>query len=250
MYTLSDQQIDYILDDIRARGVRMERLQQNLLDHICCIIEQNLEENGDFEGFYARTIPSFYRKELCEIEDETHLLLTFKNYYTMKKILIVSGVVSMLAFSSGAFLKLFHFPGAAVLLLLGFLSFSFVFLPLLFIMKNREIGARRDKVILALGVLTGIFYCVSMLMQLMHWPGARVIWVLTLCLLTFIFIPVYFVTGIRKPETRMNTMVSSVMLVAVAGIQIALTSIRFKKAEPLPQPTVQQATASTGQLRP
>ena len=44
MYYLSDQQIEYILNDIRRNGVEMEDLQLNLLDHICCIIEQNLEE--------------------------------------------------------------------------------------------------------------------------------------------------------------------------------------------------------------
>ena len=45
MYRLNDQQIDYILSDIGARGVEMESLQLNLLDHICCIVERDLEEN-------------------------------------------------------------------------------------------------------------------------------------------------------------------------------------------------------------
>jgi len=85
MYCLSDKQIDYILNDIGARGVGMESLQHNLLDHVCCIIEQNLEENGDFERFYESTIRTFYKDALWEIEEETLTLLTFKNYYTMKK---------------------------------------------------------------------------------------------------------------------------------------------------------------------
>lgn len=64
MYQLSDKQIDHILNDIGARGVEMESLQQNLLDHICCIIENNLEENGDFESFYKKTIQTFYKDAL------------------------------------------------------------------------------------------------------------------------------------------------------------------------------------------
>jgi hypothetical protein len=91
MYTLNEQQIDRILNDIRARGVNTESLQLNLLDHICCIVEQNLEPDGDFEDFYARTIKTFYKKELSEIEEEAQLLLTYKNYYAMKKIMITSG---------------------------------------------------------------------------------------------------------------------------------------------------------------
>ena len=44
MYALSDQQIDFILNDIKIRGVETEDLQLNLLDHICCIIECELEQ--------------------------------------------------------------------------------------------------------------------------------------------------------------------------------------------------------------
>ena len=86
MYCITEQQIAYILNDIRRNGVETEDLQLNLLDHICCILEQTLKEDDDFERFYHQTIKQFYRKELREIEEETINLLTFKNYYSMKKI--------------------------------------------------------------------------------------------------------------------------------------------------------------------
>ncbi len=77
MYCLSDEQIDYILNDIRRNGVEMKDLQLNLLDHICCIIEQELKEGDDFGHFYQQTIRRFYRNNLREIEEETIDLLTF-----------------------------------------------------------------------------------------------------------------------------------------------------------------------------
>ena len=101
MYCLSDKQIDFILRDIRARGVEMESLQQDLLDHVCCIIEQNLEASGDFEGFYFTVIQTFYKQELREIEEETLFLLTNKNYYAMKKIMLLSGIFSVFVLSFG-----------------------------------------------------------------------------------------------------------------------------------------------------
>ncbi|MBK6642867.1 MAG: hypothetical protein IPG39_17405 [Bacteroidetes bacterium] len=67
MYRITDNQIDFILDDIRARGIGMEELQNDLIDHICCIIEQKLEANGDFEQCYSETICLFFKKELREI---------------------------------------------------------------------------------------------------------------------------------------------------------------------------------------
>src|SRR6478672_6381261 len=156
MYHLSDQQIDYIFDDISARGVEMESLQQNLLDHVCCIIENDLEENGDFESFYKKTIKTFYKDALWEIEEETLLLLTYKNYYVMKKVMIYSGTISAAAMISGILFKFMHWPGASALILLGIVSSSLIFLPLLFILKSKEKQSIKDKLIIGLGTLSGI----------------------------------------------------------------------------------------------
>ncbi len=231
MYCISDQQVDYILNDIRRNGVEMEDLQLNLLDHICCIIEQNLKEDDDFELFYQQTIAQFYKKELREIEEETINLLTFKNYYSMKKFMFFSGALSAVAFIIGSVLKVMHLPGAAVMLVLGFLSLSFIFLPLLFVLKTREAGTMRDKLILGLGTTLGILYSVSMLFKVMHWPGANIMWVSMLVIALTIFIPIYFFTGIRRPETKVNTIVSTVLLVGAFGIQLSLTNIYGKKSD-------------------
>ena len=85
MYSLSEQQLDFILSDINARGVRLESLQYDLLDHICVIIEQKLEKEEDFEPCYEATIKSFYRQELREIEDETRFLLARRNRLTLSR---------------------------------------------------------------------------------------------------------------------------------------------------------------------
>lgn len=192
MYRISDQQIDYILNDIGARGVEMESLQQNLLDHICCVIENNLEANGDFESFYKKTIQTFYKDALWEIEEETILLLTFKNYYTMKKIIIISGTLSVAGFIAGSIFKILHWPGASVILLLSMLNISLIFLPLLFILKTREVSAMKDKLMIAIGTIFGILFSISSLFKIFHWPGANLMWLFALGILMFVFIPIYF----------------------------------------------------------
>src|ERR1043165_9729713 len=98
MYRITDEQIEFILNDIRRNGVETESLQLNILDHICCIIEQNLKESDGFEDFYHKTIRQFYKQNLREIEEETIKLLTFKNYYAMKKVMIASGAFAVAAF--------------------------------------------------------------------------------------------------------------------------------------------------------
>ncbi len=226
MYRITDSQIDYILEDLAARGLTMESLQQDILDHVCCIIEQDLRDPADFKQFYRETIERFYKRELSEIEDETILLLTFKNYYTMKKVMITSGAATAFLLIAGSFLKLFSLPGAAVFLVLGIVAMSFLFLPLMLVLKMREASAGRDKLILAAGVVIGILYCLSTLFKVQHWPGASVMTLSTIALLFFIFIPAYFITGIRRPETRANTIVSTIILVSATTMQFTLFSLK------------------------
>jgi hypothetical protein len=228
MYCLSDEQIEHILNDIRRRGIEMEDLQLNLHDHICCIIEQNLGENENFEAFYAATIKTFYKKELREIEEETKFLLTFKNYYTMKKVMITSGILSAAGFITGSIFKFMHWPGANILIVLAIVTIGFVFLPLMCILKSRETNTRRDKLIIASGTFVGVLYCISVLFTIMHWPGARtgVFWIITTAASMLVFIPAYFFTGIRKPETKVNTIIATVLLVVATGLHFTLVNLR------------------------
>jgi hypothetical protein len=85
MYCLSDQEVDFILKDIIARGIITEDVQYNLLDHICIIIEQKFEQNGDFKEFYFSVIKTFYRHDLSEIEEETRVLLNYKNHLVFNR---------------------------------------------------------------------------------------------------------------------------------------------------------------------
>lgn len=222
MYCLSEKQIDFILDDIRRNGVELEDLQSNLLDHICCIIEQELEENGDFEQFYFSTIKKFYKNELREIEEETISLLTFKNYYVMKKTMLVSGVIAASFLTLGIILKFLHMPGAAVGIVLGIGGMSFVFLPLLFLLKIKEQKETKNKVLIGLGTFAGILMALGILFKIMFWPGANMMALTSLLILLFVFLPVYFFTGFRNPETKVNTVVSSIIILTGCGLFLTL----------------------------
>lgn len=218
MYTLSDNQVDYILNDIRARGVELEDLQYNLLDHICCIIEKNLGENGDFESFYQKTIKTFYKDALWEIEEETISLLIFKHYYTMKKLMIGSGVLSVLALTVGIFFKYMYWPGATMLVSLGIIGGSLLFLPLLFTLKSKEQQNTKDKIVMGIGALGVILVSMSFLFKVLHWPYSIQMMYLSAAIMLLIFLPIYFFSGIRRPETKLNTITTSMLVMLVYGL--------------------------------
>ena len=224
MYRISDQQIDYILNDIGARGVEMESLQQNLLDHICCVIENNLEANGDFESFYKKTIQTFYKDALWEIEEETILLLTFKNYYTMKKIMIISGTFSAIVMSIGILFKFMHWPGASACIVLGIVISSLVFLPLLFTLKAKEKQSIKDKLILGLATISGILISLAILFKIMHWPGANMMGTTFVIIMLALYIPLSFFSGIKNPEAKINTIVTTIIMIMGSGLFLTLVN--------------------------
>jgi hypothetical protein len=228
MYTLTEQQIDFILSDIKTRGVVMEDLQLNLLDHICCIIECEFKPDDNFEHFYQQTISKFFKTELKEIEEETILLLTFKNYYAMKKVMIRTGFFSVTATILGSLFKIMHWPGAGPMLVLGIGSLGLIFLPLMFILKTKDESSKRDKLILAVSSLIGICLCCATLFAVMHWPTPfnGFFWLTAICLSAFVLIPLYFFTGIRNPDTKLNTIVTTIILIGATGLQFTMINIR------------------------
>ncbi len=233
MYCITDEQIEYIHNDIRRDGVAMEDLQLNLLDHICCIIEQEFEGNDDFEHFYRQTLKRICDKNLHEIEEETINLLTFKNYYFMKKAMMLSGAISVAALIFGSFFKVMHWPGASILLVVGVFFLGLVFLPLMAIIKTREADNTADKITSVSGTLMGVLFCMAIMFAIQHWPGARsgIYWLIAVGFTLFVFIPIYFFTGIRKPERRANTIIITILLVGFTCLQFTMVGLR----RPVPQ---------------
>lgn len=222
MYCLSEAQIDFILDDISARGIEMVSLQQNLLDHVCCMIEQSLEDDGDFEHFYLQTIATFYEMELKEIEVETTHLLIHKNYYVMKKIMLIVGTTATGILGLGLLLKFMHWPGAAMCIVFSVFLLSFIFFPLLFVLKIKEKQQNTDKVILFIGTLSAMIISVGLVFKIMHWPYANMLITTAFFMMLLLFLPIYFFTGIRNPQTKVNTIVSSILLAAGFGLILVL----------------------------
>ena len=222
MYCITEQQITFILNDIKQNGVEMEDLQLNLLDHVCCIIENELEANGDFEQFYFTTIKTFYKKSLGEIEEETISLVNNKNYYVMKKVMMMSGIISAVLFSIGIAFKFLHWPGASVCIVVGIGILSLVFLPLVLTLKVKEKQNTKDKFLLSMGMLSAVCMILSILFRVMHWPGSINLGYLTIIILILVYLPVHLTFGIKNPDTKVNTVVTSVLLVTGCCLWLTL----------------------------
>jgi hypothetical protein len=230
VYVLTDEQIAFILNDIRRNGIELEELQLDLLDHICCVIETELTPENNFEEVYRSILPRFYKRSLREIEEETQLLLTFKNYYAMKKIMIISGTFSAFTVLIGSLFKVMHWPGAALLFVLAIALFSFIFLPILSVIRIKEQTLTKDKIVITSAAIFGSAISLAILFKVMHWPFATILWTISLGILFFLFLPVYFFGGIRNPETKTNTIVSSILILTAGGLLFLITNLRGSQA--------------------
>lgn len=238
MYQITEEDIDFILDDLEKRGIKTESLRLNLLDHICILIENNLEEGADFNDFYSAAIKSFYKNELSELEVETNYLL-YKNNIIMKKALIISGLCAAAGFIAGSIGKIFLSRLTDFFIFIGFSSFVLLFLPLVFIVLLKGFRSRNDLVIYGSGTLSVILYFICMMIKCVGFPSSNlhlglnnhetgwlIMWLMSLAIGAFVFVPSYLKKGLRNPESKIPSIIISILLIAFIGVQFRLTDLR------------------------
>jgi hypothetical protein len=227
MVRLTEEQVDYIFEDIKSNGVVLEDLRHNLLDHICCILEDEMTESDNFYKFYKKVLPRFFQKELKEIQEETDNLLMFKNYYAMKNTLKITGLLSSFLTITGATLKTFHLPGAAIAIVLGAALFCLIFLPLMIVLKFKDEEKQVDKWVFSFGFLVAIAISMGVLFKIMHWPYANILMRSGLTAFVFAYVPIYYLTRVRRPELKFNATINSVLMMACGGLLYALYNLGY-----------------------
>ena len=229
MHSLGDIEVDFIDSDLKSRGIVLEDLRNNLLDHICCIIENEITVEDNFHEYYEAILPRFFDNQLSEIQTDTDNLLKFKNFYIMKKILKYSGAATVVLTLLGAIFKSAHWPGAALLIILGGFSFSVIYIPLLIILKLKDEESKIDKLVHTFGLILAIFLSAGVLFKIMRWPFANNLMFYSTLLFTFVFVPIYFITRFRRPDLKFNTTVNSVLMIAVGGIFYSMFDMSYSR---------------------
>ena len=93
MEHLTEKHISEITTLVRAKGVEMEELLFDLVDHVCCMVEEKMEQGKNYTSALEESISSFGNNGIRNIQEETNYLLT-KNILAMKKtmhIIIILG---------------------------------------------------------------------------------------------------------------------------------------------------------------
>jgi len=138
MSKLTTEQIDFIADQVNKSKIDSKELKEDLIDHFCCIIEDDIGPGKSFEESYNRAYQIVCPNGFDEIHQETILLLTSKNIIIMKKLLFSLGFITTIFLVTSFMFKALHLPGAGVLLVIASFVLIFVFVPLVLLYFYRK----------------------------------------------------------------------------------------------------------------
>ena len=137
MLELTEKEIDKISSDIEQQGLTYTLLKNEILDHICCNIEAEMEQGMTFNEAYKIVKGEMGKKRIRQIQDET-LFLINKKYRRMKRLVNVLGVAVPIIIIIASIFKVMHWPGGGLLISLALFVTGAVFLPMFVMVRIRD----------------------------------------------------------------------------------------------------------------
>jgi hypothetical protein len=228
MADLTEQNIREIEVLVEARGVEMQELSYDLVDHICCMIEEKMESGINYTSALEESIASFGKKGIRQIQEETTFILT-KNILAMRRTMHITGITAAILLLLGSIFKIQHWPGSSLMYILGGISLCLLFMPLFLAVRIKEKPGKISTISNITGILGGIALCLGILFKIMHWPFADILMNIGGVLLILIFLPLYIYNGAKKNQLKTKTIVP--IIVAVAGFSLMFSLVRLRSSQ-------------------
>ena len=145
----------------------------------------------------------------------------------MKKTIYFIALITTFLIVSGSLFKIMHWPGAAVMIILGSFSFAFLFIPLIILKKFKEEPFSKDQIIYSIGIILGTVLGLGFIFKIMHWPMATILMLSSIILFNFLYVPAYFISRYNRDELRYSTIINSVMMFSFGSILFAMFELHI-----------------------
>jgi hypothetical protein len=201
MIELNDQQLDFLEQEIKDRGIQHENLAHGLLDHFACGIEREMAEGLGFYEAYHKVYMQVSPNGLEEIDQSMTLVIIHQKYSNMKKSVFILGFVTAFIFFVGYIFKSQHWPTANNLILIGSTIFALGFLPAYFYLKyksDKEMGNSKPIMNYVFNLLLVIVLALALPYKQFKWQGHEEIFMIGQALLAFVFLPKVFLGWYKK----------------------------------------------------
>ena len=214
MPEMSWQNIDRISNDVRNQDISFSHLLDDLIDHICCDVEYEMQNGLGFSEAYRRVKEKMGKRRLKEIQEETLYAVDTK-YRQMKNTMKISGIAGTVLLGFAALFKIQHWPLAGIMLTLGAVTLAFVFMPSALTVLWKETHSTRRLFLFISAFFAGMLFLMGILFKVQHWPGAGIILTLSGLSGVLFFIPALLVSRLREPENKAK---KPVYVIGAAGL--------------------------------
>lgn len=195
---LNESQIERIADTVNKSNIESAEMKTDLIDHLCCIIEDEMSKGKNFDVAYRTTLQLVSPDGLDEIQNETVYLFTSKNRKRLDRTMYVSGFTAFAGTLITAAMKIFHLPFAQLALLATAFVAMFVLFPVCMFRQtsDKKPGYNLNATIVALLVVAYAVFFIS------DWPGAHIILLLIVfCVYCGLF-PLFFLKIFKKSKLK------------------------------------------------
>lgn len=203
---LTVEQEDKIRGFVDGQGLKMKSLRDDIVDHLCCVIESELGRGRSFDELLQAAVMQLAPNGLIEIERETAFLLNYKRII-MKKVMYLTGFVGAVTLTGGFTFKLLHWPGGHKLFMVGFLILLLVFIPLLAFdtYKVAISKALSERLKIIFGVASAVIAGLAGLFKVMHLQGAGLLLIFGAVVFAAGFLPFLFFTMYKKSVSKSSS---------------------------------------------
>lgn len=133
---LSNEQIEFIENNLKLYGVASKELRDDLLDHICSHIEA--QESDDFNTLYQEALQKFGGySSFQHLQLETSWQKINKQLMVLNQLKFIVGCSACILLAISLIFKMMHWPFANVMLISAMAIMALVALPIHFYQKYR-----------------------------------------------------------------------------------------------------------------
>jgi len=224
MFELSLSDIEKISREVRAQEITYSHLADELIDHICCDVENQMQKGLSFSEAYRKVKIRMGSRRLKEIQEETLYMVDTK-YRNMKNAMKISGITGTVLSGFAVIFKLQHWTGAGVLMTLGSLILALIFMPSALSVLWKETRSRKTIFTYLSAYLTALFFIAGTLFRIQHWPGAAVCLSLAALSGALFFIPALVINRFNNSDDRNKR---PAYILGSAGLVFYLAGMLFK----------------------
>lgn len=144
---LTTHQIENVRRYLLENGLHIPEVQDDILDHLCCVIEDRLRSGRSYEEAFASATALIDTREVQQIHRDTIYYLTINATIMKVKGIFITAFLSVFFFALGHAMYYVTVPFTDVelgmmlkylLITMSLLTFCFGFLPMIFLFGYRR----------------------------------------------------------------------------------------------------------------